>query len=97
MKGEVEGVEVVSTLANLDTTIRFSPELFEIPHLELRKEQNLMTGSASIPLDFNQKKIPIALDRPLSIDLVADKISLASFHARHPQITVTSGLLVKPS
>jgi autotransporter translocation and assembly factor TamB len=97
MKAEVTRLQVLSPLANLDTTIRFSPELFEIPHLELRKDQNLMTGSASIPLDFNQKRIPIALDRPLSIDLVADKISLAGFQARNPQITGNAGLSVKAS
>jgi len=44
-----------------------------------------------------RKKIPIALDRPLSIDLVADKISLAGFQARNPQITGNAGLSVKAS
>ncbi len=97
MKAEVTRLQILSPLARLDTTMRFSPELFEIPHLELRKDQNLMTGSASIPLDFNQKKIPIALDRPLSIDLLADKISLAGFQARNPQITGNASLSVKVS
>jgi autotransporter translocation and assembly factor TamB len=97
MKAEVTRFQVLSPLANLDTTVRFSPELFEIPHLEVRKDQNLMTGSASIPLDLSQKKLPIALDRPLSIDLVADKISLAGFQARNPPITGNAGLTVKAS
>ena len=95
MKAEVTRLQVLSPLANLNTTVRFSPELFEIPHLEVRKDQNLMTGSVNIPLDFNQKKIPIALDRPFSIDLVADKVSLAGFQARNPQITGNAGLTVK--
>src|SRR5437879_12872394 len=95
MKAEVTRLQVLSPLANLDTTMRFSPELFEIPHLEVRKDQNLMTGSASIPLDLSQKKLPIALDRPLSIDLVAHKISLAGFHARNPPITGNAGLPVR--
>jgi autotransporter translocation and assembly factor TamB len=97
MKAEVTRLQVLSPLANLNTTVRLSPELFEIPHLEVRKNQNLMTGSVNIPLDFNQKKIPIALDRPLSIDLVADKISLAGFQAQNPQITGNAGLTVKAS
>jgi len=49
MKAEVTRLQVLSPFANLDTTMRFSPDLFEIPHLELRKDQNLMTGSASVP------------------------------------------------
>jgi autotransporter translocation and assembly factor TamB len=97
LKAEVTRLQVLSPLANLDTTVRISPELFEIPHLELRKDQNLLSGSVSIPLDLNQKKIPIALDRPLSIDLVADKISLASFQPRDRQITGNAGLTVKAS
>ena len=97
MKAEVTRFQVFSPLANLDTTVRFSPELLEIPHLEVRKDQNLMTGSISIPLDLSQKKLPIALDRPLSIDLVADKISLAGFQARNPPITGNAGLTVKAS
>jgi autotransporter translocation and assembly factor TamB len=97
MKGEVTRFQVLSPLANLDTTMRFSPELFEIPHLEVRKDRNLMIGSASIPLDLSQKKLPIASDRPLSVDLVADKISLASFQARNPAITGNAGLMVKAS
>jgi autotransporter translocation and assembly factor TamB len=97
MKAEVTRLQVLSPLANLDTTVRFSPESFEIPHLEVRKDQNLMTGSVSIPLDFNQKKIPIALERPLSIDLVADKVSLAGFQPRNPAITGNASLTVKAS
>jgi autotransporter translocation and assembly factor TamB len=97
MKAEVKRLQVLSPLANLDTTVRFSPEFLDIPHLEVRKDQNLMTGSAHVPLDFNQKKIPIAMDRPLSIDLVADKVSLAGFQARSPQITGNVGLTVKAS
>jgi autotransporter translocation and assembly factor TamB len=97
MKAEVTRLQVLTPLANLNTTIRLSPELFEIPHLEVRKDQNLLTGSVSVPLDLNQKKIPIALDRPVSVDLVADKVSLASFQPRDKQITGTAGLSVKAS
>jgi autotransporter translocation and assembly factor TamB len=97
MKAEVTRLQVLSPLANLDTTVRLSPELFEIPHLEVRKDQNLMTGSVNIPLDLNQKKFPIAMDRPLSIDLVADKVSLAGFQARNPQVTGNAGFTVKAS
>src|SRR5260370_29278848 len=88
---------MIWALARLETRMGFSTEVFEIPHLELRKDQNLMTGSASIALEVNRKKIPIALDRPLSIDLLADKISLAGFQARNPQITGNASLSVKVS
>lgn len=97
LKAEVTRLQVVSPLANLDTTIRLSPELFEIPHLEVRKGQNLLTGSVSVPLDLSQKKIPIALDRPLSIDLAADRVSLASFQPDNRQITGNAGLAIKAS
>ncbi len=97
LKAEITRFQVLSPLANLDTTIRLSPELFEIPHLEVRKDQNLLIGSVSVPLDLNQKKLPIALDRPLAIDLEADKISLASFQPRDRQITGNVGLTVKAS
>jgi autotransporter translocation and assembly factor TamB len=97
LKAEVTRLQVLSPLANLDATIRLSPELFEIPHLEVRKDQNLLAGSVSVPLDLNQQKIPIALDRPLSIDLVADKVSLASFQPQDRQITGNAGLIIKAS
>jgi translocation-and-assembly-module (TAM) inner membrane subunit TamB-like protein len=97
LKAEVTRLQVISPLGNLDTTVRLSSEFLDVPHLEVRRDQNLMTGSANIPLDFNQKKIPIAMDRPLSIDLVADKVSLAGFQARNPQITGNVGLIVKAS
>jgi autotransporter translocation and assembly factor TamB len=95
LKAEITRLQVLSPLVNVDTTIRLSPELFEIPHLEVRKDQNRLTGSASVPLDFNQQKLPIALDRPLAIDLEADKISLASFQSRDRQMTGTAGLTLK--
>jgi autotransporter translocation and assembly factor TamB len=95
LKAEISRLQVLSPVANLDTTIRFTPELFEIPRLEVRKDQNLLTGSVSIPLDFNQKKVPVALDRPLSVDLQADKVLLASFQPKDRQVTGNAGLTIK--
>jgi autotransporter translocation and assembly factor TamB len=97
LKAEVSRLQVFSSLVNVDTTMRFSPKLFEIPHLEVRKDQNLLTGSVSVPLDLSQQKLPVAMDRPLLVDLVAEKVSLASFQTGERQMTGNAGLLLKAS
>jgi autotransporter translocation and assembly factor TamB len=109
IKADVEGsyhgaealfsrVNVNSPYADFAATLRINPELAEIPNLTIRKNQNVLTGNVSLPLNFRPgAKVPIALDKPLAVNLRGDRIPLAAFQSGKPQVTGNIDLLVQAS
>ena len=96
LNAEIPQLSVASPYADLDASLRFSPQAFEIPNLNIRRSGNTITGHIKIPLDFRPgEKIPLALDQPISIDIGADKISLVSLQTGKPQVTGTVGFRIQ--
>ena len=95
---EVPRLQVASPYADLDASIRFSPQLLEIPELSLRRNGNSITGNLRIPLDLRPgQAIPFDLDQPVDINIQGDKIVLASLQPDKPQVTGTVGFRVQAS
>jgi autotransporter translocation and assembly factor TamB len=96
LNAEIPQLSVASPYADLDASLRCSPQAFEIPTLNIRRSGNTVTGNVKIPLDFGPgKKIPLDLDHPVNIDIAADKISLASLQTGKPQVTGTVGFRIQ--
>jgi autotransporter translocation and assembly factor TamB len=96
LNAEIPQLSVASPYADLDASLRFSPQAFEIPNLNIRRSGNSISGNIKIPLDFRPgEKIPLALDQPVSIDIGADKISLVSLQTGKPQVTGTVGFRIQ--
>ena len=49
---EVPRLQISSPYADLDASIRFSPQSFEIPELNIRRNGNTISGNVKIPLDL---------------------------------------------
>ncbi len=95
---EVPRVQIASPYADLDASIRFSPQLFEIPELNIRRNGNLITGNIKIPLDFQTgRTVPLDLDRPVDINIQGDKVLLASLQPAKPTVTGTVGFRIQAS
>jgi autotransporter translocation and assembly factor TamB len=98
MNAEVPRLQFFSPYADLDASMRFSPRLFEIPALNIRKNGNKITGSAKIPLNLQPgEKVPLDLDQPFDINIQADKIALSSFQPDKPQVTGTIAFQLQAS
>ena len=95
---EVPQLHVASPYADLDASIRFSPQLFEIPELNIRRNGNTISGNVKIPLNLQSgQKAPFDLDRPVDINIQGDKIALDSFQSGKPQVTGTVGFRLQAS
>jgi autotransporter translocation and assembly factor TamB len=89
---EVPRLQVSSPYADLDASIRFNPQSFEIPQLTIRKNGNTISGNLKIPLDLQSgRKVPLDLDQPVDVNIQGDKITLGSFQAGKPAVTGTIG------
>jgi autotransporter translocation and assembly factor TamB len=98
LNAEVPRVQVFSPYADLDASMRFSPQSFEIPELNIRRNGNTITGNAKIPLDLQSgKKVPLDLDQPVDINIEGDKIALDSFQSGKPQVRGTVGFRLQAS
>jgi autotransporter translocation and assembly factor TamB len=98
LQAEFTRISVNSPYADLQTTLKINPELLEIPSLTIRRQQNALNGNVRVPLNFQPgSKIPIAMEKPLEINLRGDRLPLASFQADKPQVTGTLDLLVQAS
>jgi hypothetical protein len=98
MNAEVPTFQIFSPYADLDASIRFSPQALEIPSLNLRKNGNAVIGNLRIPLDFrSDQKTPLAIDQPVEVNIRADKIGLASLQSGKPQVTGTVGFQLQAS
>jgi hypothetical protein len=95
---EVNQLQVRSPYADLDASIRFTPQLFEIPTLSIRRSGNTVSGNVKIPLDLQSgRSVPLDLDRPVDVNLQGDKIVLDSFQQGKPQVTGSVGFRVLAS
>jgi autotransporter translocation and assembly factor TamB len=89
---EVPRLQIASPYADLDASIRFSPQLFEIPELSIRRSGNAISGNVKIPLDLQSgRTVPLDLEQPVDINLECDKITLDSLQPGKPQVTGTVG------
>jgi TamB, inner membrane protein subunit of TAM complex len=98
LNAEVSRLQVFSPYADLDASIRFNPQSFEIPDLNIRRNGNTISGNVKIPLDLQSgRKVPLDLDQPVNINLQADKIALESFQSGKPQVTGNLGFRIQAS
>jgi autotransporter translocation and assembly factor TamB len=98
LNAEVPRLQFFSPYADLDASMRLSPQSFEIPQLNIRRNGNTITGNVKIPLDLQSgKKVPLDLDQPLDINIEGDKIALGSFQSGKPQVTGTVGFRLQAS
>ena len=98
LNAEIPRLQISSPYADLDASLRFSPKLFEIPALNIRRSGNAITGNLKIPLDLESgRKVPLDLDQPIEIKLQADKVALASFQPGKPQVTGMVGFQLQAS
>ena len=98
LTAEVPKLQVTSPFGNLDATLRATPESIEIPSLSVRRGENVLTGNVQLPLNLESgAKLPIAFDKPIVINLRADRVSLASLQPGKPQVTGNIGLNVQAS
>jgi len=98
LKAEIPQLQVTSPYADVDASLRFSPQIFEIPKLTIRRSGNTIAGNVKIPLNLQPgQKGPLDLDQPVAIDIGGDKISLGSFQTGKPQVTGTVGFRIQAS
>jgi hypothetical protein len=97
LNAEVPRLQISTPYADLETSIRLSPDFLEIPALTITKSGNTITGNVKIPVTLGSNaKTPLNLDGPLEINIRADKISLASFQPQ-PQVTGAVGFQIQAS
>ena len=96
LNAEIPRLQVATPYANLDTSIRLTPEFLEIPALTISKNGNTIVGNVKVPVRLDAKT-PLNLDGPLDINIRADKISLASLQSTNPQVTGTVDLQIQAS
>ena len=98
MSAEIPALKISSPYADLDASIRFSPQALEIPSLNVRKSGNALTGNLKIPLDLRPgRKTPLALDDPVEVNVRAEKINLASLQPGKPAVTGALGVQLQAS
>ena len=94
---EVPRLQVFSPYADLDAAIRFSPQWFEIPELNIRRNGNTIRGNVKIPLDLQSgRKVPFDLNQPVDVNIQCDRIALDSLQSGKPQVTGTSDSDCRP-
>ena len=80
-------VQVTSPEGSVSMSIHVNPTLLEITGLTAKARNHQLTGTATVPLDFQSgSKIPIAIGQPLKVDLQTDKVSLADLQNTKPAI-----------
>jgi hypothetical protein len=95
---EVPRLQVFSPYADLDAAIRFSPQWFEIPELNIRRSGNTIRGNAKIPLDLQSgRKVPLDLNQPVDVNILCDRIALDSLQSGKPQMTGSLGFRLQAS
>jgi autotransporter translocation and assembly factor TamB len=95
---EVPRLQVFSPYADLDAVIRFSPQWFEIPELNIRRSGNTIRGNVKIPLDLQSgRKVPFDLNQPIDVNIQCDRIALDSLQTGKPQVTGTVGFRLQAS
>ncbi len=95
---EVPRLQVFSPYADLEATIRFNPQWFEIPELNIRRNGNTIRGNVKIPLDLQSgRKVPFDLNQPVDVNIQCDKVSLDSLQSGKPQVTGTLGFRLQAS
>ncbi len=98
LNGQLSQAEIKSPYADLSTTLRLSPELLEIPSLTVRKNQDVITGNAKVPLNLTAgAKTAVDLDKPLEVSFHSDRINLATLQSQKPQITGTVAFDIRAS
>jgi autotransporter translocation and assembly factor TamB len=98
MNAEVPTFKIFSPYADLDASIKFTPQTLAIPSLSIRKNGNAATGNLKIPLDLRPgQKTPLALDQPVEVNIRADKIGLASLQPGKPLVTGSLGFQLQAS
>src|SRR5262249_32873437 len=82
---DLRQIEVRSPLANISATLTASSDFVEIPSLRIEQNENVINGNLKVPLDLRPgAQSPIALDRPVRLNLDAPKISLAQIPLQLP-------------
>ncbi len=95
---EVPRLQVFSPYADLDASIRFSPQWFEIPELNVRRSGNTIHGNVKIPLDLQSgRKVPLDLNQPVDVNIQCDRVALDSLQSGKPQVTGTLGFRLQAS
>jgi autotransporter translocation and assembly factor TamB len=98
MKAEVPRLQIFSPYADLDASMRISPQLLEIPTLNISKSGTRITGNVKVPLKLQPgEKVPVDLDQPIDINIQADKIALSSFQPAKPQVAGTIAFRLQAS
>ena len=98
LTAEIPKFQVVTPSGTLDAMLHCTPESIQIPSLTVRRGQNALTANAQLPLNLEPgAKLPIALDKPIDINVRADRISLAGFQSGTPQMTGNVGLTIQAS
>jgi autotransporter translocation and assembly factor TamB len=98
LNGQLSQAEIRSPYADLSTTVRLSPELLEIPSLTVRKNQDVITGNAKVPLNLaSGAKTAVDLDKPLEVSFHSDRINLATLQSQQPQLTGTVAFDIRAS
>jgi autotransporter translocation and assembly factor TamB len=98
MNVEVPRLRISSPYADLELSIRCSPQFLEIPALNIRRNGNTITGNVKIPLNFQPGAAsPLDLDQPIDVKIESEKIALSSFQSDKPQITGTIGFQLQAS
>jgi autotransporter translocation and assembly factor TamB len=99
LNGQLSQAEIRSPYADLSTTVRLSPELLEIPSLTVRKNQDVITGNAKVPLNLaSGAKTAVDLDKPLEASFHSDRINLATLQSQQqPQVTGTVAFDIRAS
>jgi autotransporter translocation and assembly factor TamB len=95
---DVPTIKVFSPYADVDASMKFSPQALEIPSLSIKKNGNTVVGNLKIPLDLaSWQKTPLALDQPIEVNILANKIGLASLQPQKPQVTGSVGFQLQAS
>jgi autotransporter translocation and assembly factor TamB len=96
LDGNLPTIQVTSPLGSLGMSLHVNPKILEITGLIVKTHKHELTGSATLPLDFQSgSKIPIAIGQPISIDLRTDKVSLADFQTGKPVVDGVGQLIVQ--
>jgi autotransporter translocation and assembly factor TamB len=98
MNAEVPQLQISSPYADLEASIRFSPQFLEVPSINIRKNGNTVTGNVKIPLNLQPgAKFPLDLDQPVELKIGSDKIALCSFQPAKPQVAGAIGFQLQAS
>ena len=87
LEGDFPTILITSPLGSVGMAIHVNPTTLAVTGLILKTHNQQLTGNLTLPLDFQSgSKIPIAIGRPLNIDLRTDKVSFANFQNPKPAV-----------